>query len=532
MPVNTRLQVRRGTVSGWNSTNPTLSAGEIGYETDSGRIKVGDGTTAWNSLNYNVVVPTGFLAGSGLSVSTAADGSTVTYSLSDPTIQVSDITDFVDGVNDRVADLLTAGSNIQLSYTDNNDDSSTLQIAVTGVSLSGHTHNLVDITDVTASATEVNYLDLVTGAGTVDATKAVVVDSSKNITGFNNIGSSGIITASGLNTSGDVIVGGNLSVNGSTTIVNSTEVEIGDNIITVNTSGLSEGGFRVFNGSIYKSLIWNNTNNRWEFSGPEIYTSGLIKANRFESTVAGPTAPIVVASTGLVANFNADLLDGQDGTYYLNYNNFSNTPTIGAGTLSLNVSGVGLSGSASFGANDTGNTTFTVTSNATSNNTVNSIVARDSSGNFTATNITASGFIGNGSQLTNLNASNITTGTLASGLLPNVTVGSSSTGPSATFVSSVTTDSKGRVVSINSTTHTLATTSVQGIASFDSGDFNVSVGAVSIKASGISNTQLEHDRVTIGSTPLVLGQTFHAISGVSAANPVILTYFAIDGGTP
>jgi hypothetical protein len=534
MPVNTRIQIRRGTANSWITTDPNvvLSAGEIGYETDTGRIKIGDGTTTWNSLSYNAVVPTGFLAGSGLSVSTAADGSTVTYSLSNPTIEVSDITDFIDGVNDRVADLLTAGSNIQLSYTDNNDDSSTLQIAVTGVSLSGHTHSLSEITDVTASATEVNYLDLVTGAGTVDATKAVVVDSSKNITGFNNIGSSGTITASGLNTSGDVTVGGNLVVNGSTTIVNSTEVEIGDNIITVNTSGLPEGGFRVFNGSIYKSLIWNNTNNRWEFSGPEIYTSGLIKANTFESTVAGPTAPIVVASTGLVANLNADLLDGQDGTYYLNYNNFSNTPTIGSGILTLNVSGSGLSGTASFGANDTGNTTFTVTSNATPANTANTVVSRDSSGNFTATNITASGFIGNGSSLTNLNASNLSTGTVASGLLPNVTVGSTSTGPTGSFVSSVTTDAKGRVTSVNTTTHTLATTSVQGIASFDSGDFSVAAGVVSVKASGISNNQLVNDRVTVGATPLVLGQTISAISGVSAANPVVLTFFAIDGGTP
>ena len=151
MPVNTRIQVRRGAASTWTSTNPTLYAGEIGYETDSGRFKIGDGTTAWTSLDYNAVVPTGFLAGSGLSVNVAADGSTVTYSLSDPTIQVSDITDFVDGVNDRVADLLTAGSNIQLSYTDSGNDTSTLSIAVTGVSLSSHTHTASNITDFNSS---------------------------------------------------------------------------------------------------------------------------------------------------------------------------------------------------------------------------------------------------------------------------------------------------------------------------------------------------------------------------------------------
>lgn len=147
MPVNTRLQVRRGTAASWTSANPTLFAGEIGYETDTGRIKIGDGTTVWTSLDYNIVTPSSFLAGSGLSVDVAADGSTITYSLSDPTIQVSDITDFVDGVNDRVYDLLTAGSGIQLTYTDNNDNTSTLEIAVTGISVAGHTHTSSQITD-------------------------------------------------------------------------------------------------------------------------------------------------------------------------------------------------------------------------------------------------------------------------------------------------------------------------------------------------------------------------------------------------
>jgi hypothetical protein len=531
MPVNTKLQVRRGTASTWTSTNPTLSAGEIGFETDLKRFKIGDGTTAWNSLCYTAVPSSGFLAGSGLSVSAAADCSTVTYSLSDPTIQVSDITDFVDGVNDRVDDLLTAGSNIQLTYTDSGDDTSTLQIDVTGVSLSGHTHSLSEITDVTASSTEVNYLDGST-LGSVTASNAVVVDSSKNITGFNNITASGAISANSIATTGNVTVGGDLIVQGTTTTVNSTTVDIGDNIIRVNTSGLSTGGFEVFDGVGYQSLVWDNVDNRWEFTGPEVQSTGNIKGRTLESTVSSPTAPIIVASTGLVTNLNSDLLDGQHGSYYLNYNNLSGTPTIGNGALSLGVSGSGLSGSASFGANDTGNTTFTVTSNATHVNTANTIVSRDGSGNFIATNITASGFIGNGSQLTNLNASNLSTGTVASGLLPNVSVGSTSTGPTATFVSSVTTDGKGRVTSINSTTHTLATTGVKGIASFDNGDFAVTDGVVTIKTSGIGNDQLENDSITIGQTELLLGSTYSAISGISAANPVVLTYFAIDGGGP
>jgi hypothetical protein len=47
-----KLQVRRDTAANWTSANPTLSAGEIGFETSTGKFKIGDGSTAWSSLSY------------------------------------------------------------------------------------------------------------------------------------------------------------------------------------------------------------------------------------------------------------------------------------------------------------------------------------------------------------------------------------------------------------------------------------------------------------------------------------------------
>ncbi len=58
-----------------------------------------------------------------------------------------------------------------------------------------------------------------------------------------------------------------------------------------------------------------------------------------------------------------------------------------ANNLTLNTSGTGLSGIATY--NNSGAITFTVTSNATDTNTVNTIVARDSFGNFSAGTINA-----------------------------------------------------------------------------------------------------------------------------------------------
>ena len=52
MAVVTQIQVRRGTAASWASANPTLAAGEWGYETDTKLYKIGDGSTVWNSLVY------------------------------------------------------------------------------------------------------------------------------------------------------------------------------------------------------------------------------------------------------------------------------------------------------------------------------------------------------------------------------------------------------------------------------------------------------------------------------------------------
>ena len=52
MAVQTQIQARRGTAATWTSTNPTLAAGETGYETDTGKFKIGTGSTAWASLGY------------------------------------------------------------------------------------------------------------------------------------------------------------------------------------------------------------------------------------------------------------------------------------------------------------------------------------------------------------------------------------------------------------------------------------------------------------------------------------------------
>jgi len=48
----TRMQQRRGTAEQWTTANPVLAGGEIGFETDSGKFKLGDGVNTWTNLSY------------------------------------------------------------------------------------------------------------------------------------------------------------------------------------------------------------------------------------------------------------------------------------------------------------------------------------------------------------------------------------------------------------------------------------------------------------------------------------------------
>jgi hypothetical protein len=78
MPV--QIQFRRDTAANWTSANPTLAIGEIGLETDTTKWKLGNGSTAWNSLAYAYAAgatgPTGPTGPNGATGPSGASGAT------------------------------------------------------------------------------------------------------------------------------------------------------------------------------------------------------------------------------------------------------------------------------------------------------------------------------------------------------------------------------------------------------------------------------------------------------------------------
>lgn len=80
------LQLRGDTAANWTTANPVLHPREMALETDTGKMKVGDGVTAWSSLSYWG----GTGGGGGVSSVTAADSSVVVGGTSSaPTVRTS-----------------------------------------------------------------------------------------------------------------------------------------------------------------------------------------------------------------------------------------------------------------------------------------------------------------------------------------------------------------------------------------------------------------------------------------------------------
>ena len=50
MPV--KIQIRRDTAANWTASNPRLASGEFGYETNTNKLKIGNGTSTWSELSY------------------------------------------------------------------------------------------------------------------------------------------------------------------------------------------------------------------------------------------------------------------------------------------------------------------------------------------------------------------------------------------------------------------------------------------------------------------------------------------------
>jgi hypothetical protein len=142
------------------------------------------------------------------------------------------------------------------------------------------------------------------------------------------------------------------------------------------------------------------------------FSAGAITGDSFSGNGSAITAINASSiSSGTVATARLGSGTANASTFLRGDQTYATVTSPNDGTLTMSTSGTGISGSATFTANQAGASTFTVTSNATSANGASTIVARDSSGNFSVNTITAvTSFTGPGTGLTGT-ASSLTAGT-------------------------------------------------------------------------------------------------------------------------
>jgi hypothetical protein len=172
MPVVTQIQIRRGTAAQWTSTNPTLAAGELGAETDTNKIKCGNGSTAWNSLPYIAAEGdiTGVTAGTGIT----GGGTSGTVTVSIDTSVTADLTTAQTLTNKTLTTPTLNDPKINLAF-DAETASYTAVLANNGqvVTMSvGSANNFSIPTNASVAfpiGTQINVLQIGTGQTTIQA---------------------------------------------------------------------------------------------------------------------------------------------------------------------------------------------------------------------------------------------------------------------------------------------------------------------------------------------------------------------------
>jgi hypothetical protein len=336
----TRMQQRRGTASQWVSSNdgdgPILNAGEIGWESDTNKFKIGDGVSYWADLTYfvdatdviasslgsylqdsdigavsgvvglnaslNAVIP-----GASIIVEGATDNEfETTLTVTDPT---EDRTITFPNSTGTVA--LTTDITVSASSTNtfSNKSISLASNTVTGTTAEFNTalsdSNFVTTGD-TGTVTSTMISDGTIVDGDINAAAAIAQSKIANLTTDLGLKApladptfTGTISAASLTLSGD------LTVNGTTTNLNSTNLVVEDkNIVLGDTTSptdiTADGGGITLKGATDKTFNWVDTTDAWTSSehinlasGKSLYLNGTLLKDVTETltnkTLTSPT---------------------------------------------------------------------------------------------------------------------------------------------------------------------------------------------------------------------------------------------------
>ena len=239
--IQVKLQIRADTAANWAAVNPVLLANELGLESDTKKFKVGNGSSAWNSLAHFPSIVSGGTVLGNLEIGTTgtltfegstADGFETTLGVVDPT---ADRTIMLPNQSGTVV----VGGNASIT---NADIATNAEIAV-GKLADGAARQLLQ-TD--AAGTGVEWTDNVDIPGTLDVTGAATFDAA-------------------------VTVAGDLTVNGTTTTISTQNLLVEDKNIIIGdvatpTDTTADGGGITLKGATDKTINWVDSTDAWTSS--------------------------------------------------------------------------------------------------------------------------------------------------------------------------------------------------------------------------------------------------------------------------
>lgn len=309
-----RILFRRDTAANWTSVNPTLSNGEVGYETDTGKIKIGTGALVWTSLPYFVGnLPGGSLNDLGdVVITSAANGDFLRWN---GTQWVNDAVNLSTDTVGSYVESLVAGTGVTL--TNNSGEASTPTVAI-GQNVA--TSSSVTFAAVTISNSPQNdshaatkgYVDgIAAGIRWKNAAELATAAPLPNSPSYSN-GSSGVGATLTASTNGRLVVDGSNAVTG-------------DRILVKDQSSGIENGIYVVTDQGSVSTTWLLTRST-DFDG---YVDEVVRGDALY-VAAGSTN----LNQGFVVTTNGSGLNGHHdlGTDPIYFTQFTGTSAINAGT--------------------------------------------------------------------------------------------------------------------------------------------------------------------------------------------------------
>lgn len=296
----TRMQQRRGTATQWTSSNdgdgPILNAGEIGWESDTNKFKIGDGVSYWADLTYFVdatdVIASSlgaYLQDSDVGAVSGVAGLDASKNLVVPGTSIH-IEGATDNTNETTLTVVDPTADRTITFPDATGTVAILDATQTFTNKTLTSPKINEDVAVTATATELNYVDGVTSAIQTQ------IDAKAPLAGPALTGDA---------TAVNLTVSGNLTVNGTTTNINSTNLVVEDKNVVLGdtetpTDTTADGGGITLKGATDKTFNWVDATDAWTSSehinlasGKSLYLNGTLLKDVTETltnkTLTSPT---------------------------------------------------------------------------------------------------------------------------------------------------------------------------------------------------------------------------------------------------